>query len=323
MREIVNETETTGISPHKGDRIVELACIELIDRVATGRVFHSFFNPECSVSAGAEAVHGLSDAFLADKPLFHDRAEEILDFIGDSPLVAHNASFDFGFLNAELSRSNLPILGVERMIDTLALARARFPGAKHSIDALCTRYGVDRSKRIKHGALIDAELVSQIYVELTGGRRLGLLQSPQAAETAQALEETALALLRLRDLLGSAGRPNAYGGIGHNRSPESLQREHEAILDQGALAAAAASAELARPQPRFDILQLCYAALKQVLKLLRAIAKWTFDKGDRFANAATESAGKAVGPVILLTAAAQVARELAPAVEYLWKLLGH
>lgn len=174
MREIVFDTETTGLDPATGDRVVEIGCIEMINRVPTGAVFHRYFNPDRAMPAEAEAVHGLSDAFLADKPRFAEEVAAFLEFIGDSMLVAHNAGFDFGFLNAELAvAGHLPV-DRERMVDTLALARRRHPGAKHSLDALCSRYGIDRSHRIRHGALLDAELLAQVYVELTGGRQIGL-----------------------------------------------------------------------------------------------------------------------------------------------------
>ena len=174
MREIIFDTETTGLDPKSGDRLVELGCVEMVNRVTTGQTFHAYFNPERSMPAAAEAVHGLSEAFLADKPKFAERADEFLDFIGDSPLVAHNAGFDFGFINAELQMCGRQPVSLDRMIDTVALARVRHPGAKNSLDALCTRYGVDRSHRTKHGALLDAELLAQVYVELTGGRQIGL-----------------------------------------------------------------------------------------------------------------------------------------------------
>ena len=174
MREIVFDTETTGLSPLSGDRMLEIGCVELINRIETGRTFHAYFNPGRPMPSGAEAVHGLTDAFLSDKPSFHDRCEELLEFIGDSLLVAHNASFDFGFFNHELSLCGRPLICLSRMVDTLTLARQRHPGAKHSLDALCTRFGVDRSLRVKHGALIAAQLLTQVYIELTGGRQIGL-----------------------------------------------------------------------------------------------------------------------------------------------------
>lgn len=184
MREIIFDTETTGLDPQRGDRMVEIGCIEMVNRVVTGRTFHAYFHPERTMPAEAEAVHGLSDAFLADKPRFAERAEELLAFLADSPLVAHNAGFDFGFLNAELTMIGLDIVSRDRMVDTVALARTRHPGAKLSLDALCTRYGIDRSHRTRHGALLDAELLAQVYVELRGGRQIGLeLAAESSAQT--------------------------------------------------------------------------------------------------------------------------------------------
>jgi len=174
MREIVFDTETTGLNPATGDRLVEIGCVELINRVETGRTFHGYFNPQRAMPFEAEQVHGLSDRFLSDKPLFAMKALELLEFIGDSPLIAHNAAFDFGFLNWELRQCGHAEIHLDRMIDTLAIARKAHPGAKHSLDALCSRYGIDRSHRVKHGALLDAQLLAQLYVELTGGRQIGL-----------------------------------------------------------------------------------------------------------------------------------------------------
>jgi DNA polymerase-3 subunit epsilon len=174
MREIVFDTETTGLDPSSGDRMVEIGCIEIYNRIETGRHFHAYVNPEREMPFGAEAVHGLTTIFLSDKPRFTDKAEELLEFIGDAPLVAHNASFDFAFLNFELERCGRSPVCMSRMVDTLAIARTRHPGAKHSLDALCMRFGIDRSQRVKHGALLDAQLLAQVYVELTGGRQIGL-----------------------------------------------------------------------------------------------------------------------------------------------------
>ncbi|MDB5693788.1 MAG: dnaQ [Alphaproteobacteria bacterium] len=204
MREIVFDTETTGLSPLTGDRMVEIGCVELFNRVETGRTFHAYFNPGRSMPSGAEAVHGLSETFLSDKPPFHETAEALIDFLGDCPLVAHNASFDFGFLNHELGLCGRPLVCLTRMVDTLTLARTRHPGAKHSLDALCTRFGVDRSLRVKHGALIDAQLLAQCYVELTGGRQIGLgladiLAEPfEAGEANSASIEIVAAALEVR-----------------------------------------------------------------------------------------------------------------------------
>ena len=174
MREIVFDTETTGLNPLGGDRMVEIGCVEIFNRVETGRHFHAYFNPERDMPFEAQEVHGLTNLFLSDKPRFSERVEELLDFLGDSPLVAHNAGFDFGFLNFELQKCGRAAVSMGRMVDTLTLARSKHPGAKHSLDALCMRFGIDRSHRVKHGALLDAQLLAQVYVELTGGRQIGL-----------------------------------------------------------------------------------------------------------------------------------------------------
>ncbi|PKP99767.1 MAG: DNA polymerase III subunit epsilon [Alphaproteobacteria bacterium HGW-Alphaproteobacteria-13] len=181
MREIVFDTETTGLDPKAGHRLVEIGCVELVDRRETGRTFHAYFHPERDMPAEAEAVHGLSIQFLSDKPLFAARADELIEFLGDAPMVAHNAVFDFGFINAELARAGRPALDMTRMCCTVQMARKLHPGAKHSLDALCTRYGIDRSHRIKHGALLDAELLAHLYIEMTGGRQIGLGLAAQPA----------------------------------------------------------------------------------------------------------------------------------------------
>jgi len=218
MREIVFDTETTGFDPHSGDRMVEIGCIELVNRVPTGRTFHAYFNPDRSMPPAAEQVHGLSDAFLADKKRFHEHALELLEFIGDSQLIAHNAQFDFGFLNFELGTCGHPEVALERMIDTLVLARRRHPGAKHSLDALCVRYGIDRSHRVRHGALLDAELLAQVYVELTGGRQIGL-------ELATAIGSAAIEVTVFRPRQREFRPPRP-----HSASIEELAR-HKAFLE--------------------------------------------------------------------------------------------
>jgi len=182
MREIIFDTETTGLDPQKGDRMVEIGCIEMVNRVPTGAVYHAYFNPDRDMPAEAEAVHGLSAAFLSDKPRFAEQCAELLDFIADSPMIAHNAGFDFAFLNFELAQCGLESVCHSRMVDTVKLARVRHPGAKLSLDALCTRYGIDRSHRTRHGALLDAELLAQVYVELTGGRQIGLELAADAVD---------------------------------------------------------------------------------------------------------------------------------------------
>lgn len=187
MREIVFDTETTGTDPERGDRIVEIGCVELIDLVPTGVTFHRYINPERDVPAEVVKIHGLSGAFLADKPVFGNPkvVEEFLTFIGDAPLVAHNAEFDRRFLNAELARLNLSLIDKTRCVDTLMIARKKFPGAPASLDALCRRFNVDRSTRELHGALIDSLLLAEVYLQLKGGRerRLSFLdpaeQDPQ------------------------------------------------------------------------------------------------------------------------------------------------
>jgi len=204
MREIIFDTETTGFDPKNGDRMVEIGCIEMINRVATGQTFHAYFNPQRSMPAEAEAVHGLSDAFLADKPLFAASAQDFLDFIEDSPMIAHNASFDFNFINAELTLCGHPIVSRDRMVDTVALAKVRHPGAKLSLDALCSRYGIDRSHRTKHGALLDAELLAQVYVELRGGRQIGL---ELVAETTEIVTE--IKVLTTKSRIFRQPRPHA------------------------------------------------------------------------------------------------------------------
>ncbi len=192
MREIVFDTETTGFKFSEGDRLVEIGCVELVNRVETGRTYHAYFNPERSMPAEAQAVHGLSDAFLKDKPVFAAGVAEFLDFIGDAPLIAHNATFDFGFINGELGALGFPpVCEKTRMVDTLSIARQKHPGAKHTLDALCSRYGIDRSHRVLHGALLDAQLLAQVYVELMGGRQIGLgLLSDDAAQGAETITVT-------------------------------------------------------------------------------------------------------------------------------------
>jgi DNA polymerase-3 subunit epsilon len=177
MREIVFDTETTGLDPLQGDRLVEIGCIELVNRFPTGKVFHCYFNPERDMPEPAFKVHGLAIEFLKDKPLFADKVEEILAFLGDAQLVAHNAMFDLGFLNAELERTGRVTVSRERMIDTLLLARRKHPGGSNRLDDLCVRYAIDNSRRTKHGALLDAELLAEIYIELIGARQAQLILS--------------------------------------------------------------------------------------------------------------------------------------------------
>jgi DNA polymerase III subunit epsilon len=185
-REIVLDTETTGLDPKRGDRLIEIGCIELLNRIPSGQEYHVFINPERDVPAEAQAVHGISTAFLKDKPLFTAVAGAFLDFIGDDTLVIHNATFDIGFLNAELERLRRPPIVMDRVFDTLMLARRKHPSGPNTLDALCKRYGIDNSKRIKHGALMDSLLLAEVYIELLGERQaaLGLAADGEGTRTA-------------------------------------------------------------------------------------------------------------------------------------------
>lgn len=174
MREIVLDTETTGLKPEEGHRIVEIGCVELSNHVQTGRTFRVFCNPHRPMDAKASEISGITDEMLVGEPDFADIAQSLIDFIGDGAIVAHNAPFDMGFLNAELKRAGLPTYDIERAIDTVVIARRRYPGAPASLDALCKRFNIDLSARVKHGALLDAKLLADVYLELCGGRQFGL-----------------------------------------------------------------------------------------------------------------------------------------------------
>ena len=180
-RSVLFDTETTGLDPLSGDRVIEIACLELLRDLPTGRSFHALIDPERDVPEDSTRIHGLTRADLAGKPRFAEVAAGLLEFLGDSPLVAHNAAFDFGFLDAELSRAGLPRLDRGRMVDTLALAKARYPGLPNSLDALCRRFGIDLSERTSHNALLDCRLLADVYVELTGGRQRGLMLADEEA----------------------------------------------------------------------------------------------------------------------------------------------
>jgi DNA polymerase-3 subunit epsilon len=182
MREIVLDTETTGLDPLRGDRLVEIGCVEIFNRMPTGQTFHRHINPERDMPAEAFAVHGLSTAFLASKPLFTEVVEEFLEFIADAPLVIHNASFDISFINAELDRINRPLIARERLVDTLLLARRKHPGVSNRLDDLCSRYAIDNSRRTKHGALLDAELLAEVYIDLIGARQSQLILAAESRE---------------------------------------------------------------------------------------------------------------------------------------------
>lgn len=181
MREIVFDTETTGLDPLAGDRLVEIGCIELFNRFPTGKTFHGYFNPERDMPESALKIHGLTVDFLRNQPLFAHRVSDLIVFLGDAQLVAHNAMFDLAFLNAELERAGHPAVSRDRMVDTLLIARRKHPGAANRLDDLCARYAIDNSRRVKHGALLDAELLAEVYVELIGARQAQLILSQAPA----------------------------------------------------------------------------------------------------------------------------------------------
>ncbi len=189
MREIVLDTETTGFEPESGDRIVEIGAVELINHMPTGATYHQYINPQRAMPKGAFEVHGLGDEFLADKPVFAAIAQEFLNFIGDSKLVIHNAAFDMKFLNAELKKVNLLPLPWEQAIDTLAIARKKYPGSPASLDALCRRFGIDNAARTLHGALLDSEILAEVYLELIGGRQPDLVLQSEVSPSAKASSE--------------------------------------------------------------------------------------------------------------------------------------
>lgn len=192
-REIAFDTETTGLDPFSGHRIIEIGCVELIDKIRTGRSFQAYINPEREVPAEAERVHGISTAMLIGKPVFAEIVEEFLEFIADSPLVIHNAGFDMKFINYELERLGFKPLPASRAIDTVTMARRKFPGAPANLDALCRRFNIDLSARDKHGALLDSELLSDVYLELCGGRQ-GMISFESAGKSSLAQDITAVAV---------------------------------------------------------------------------------------------------------------------------------
>ncbi len=218
LREIVLDTETTGTDHAKGDRVIEIGCVELINHIPTGKTYHRYINPQCPVSAGAFAVHGLSDDFLADKPVFAAIADEFADFVGDGRLVIHNAAFDVGFLNAEFARTGHKAYDLADVVDTLTLARRKHPGAANNLDALCSRYGIDNSRRTKHGALLDAEILAEVYIELLGGRQTGFDLAMQPAGRGAAMAR------------GAASSREARPRTMISRLTEAERAAHEAFI---------------------------------------------------------------------------------------------
>lgn len=200
MREIVLDTETTGLDPYQGHRLIEIGCVELYNRIPTGQVFHRYVNPERDVPVEAFQVHGISFDFLKDKPLFSDVADDLLSFLGDAPLVIHNAAFDLGFINAELERCTRPLVDRSRLVDTLLLARRKHPAGPNRLDDLCLRYRIDSSRRTKHGALLDAELLAEVYVELIGARQAMLILVENGEGLSRTPEQTAALRVRANPL---------------------------------------------------------------------------------------------------------------------------
>jgi DNA polymerase-3 subunit epsilon len=196
VREIILDTETTGLDPAKGDRIVEIGAVELLNHLPTGRTFHVYINPERDMPKEAEAVHGLSSAFLKDKPVFASVAQDFMEFLGNDVLIIHNASFDMAFINAELGFLRMPSIPPERVVDTLQIARQKHPGAANSLDALCRRYGIDNSRRTKHGALLDSELLAEVYLELIGGRQTALVLEASVTKRAATVVAAQIAYQR-------------------------------------------------------------------------------------------------------------------------------
>ena len=194
MREIVLDTETTGLDPYEGHRLIEVGCVELVNRIPSGQSFHYYLNPQRDVPAEALAIHGLSNDFLKDKPCFAEIVDELLAFIGDAPLIAHNAVFDLGFLNAELERVGRSLLSRERLVDTLLLARRKHPAGPNRLDDLCSRYAIDNSRRTKHGALLDAEILAEVYLELIDARQAQLI----LVETATISTTVTIGAVRIR-----------------------------------------------------------------------------------------------------------------------------
>jgi len=226
LREIVLDTETTGTDHAKGDRIIEIGCVELLNHIPTGKSYHVYINPECPVSPGAFAVHGLSDEFLADKPVFAAIVDEFYAFIRDARLVIHNAAFDIGFINAEFARTGHPAIDLADVVDTLIMARRKHPGAANNLDALCSRYGIDNSKRTKHGALLDAEILAEVYIELIGGRQVGFDLTAQPVKGAGlAIRADAAAPRPMISRLTDAERA-AHAAFVEQLGPNAVWREY-------------------------------------------------------------------------------------------------
>ena len=223
MREIVLDTETTGLSPQDGHRIIEIGALEMINYVSTGKTFHVYINPERPIDPDAMAVHGITDERVANEPVFADLVDDFLNFIGDDPMVIHNAPFDMGFINAELERCGKPSLPMDRAIDTLVMARKKFPGGQASLDALCRKFGIDNSHRDLHGAMIDTDLLAEVYVELLGGKQPGLTLALDRKTDNQIANDGAVASAASHEK--SPARPPRP----HHASPEEIAA-HQAFI---------------------------------------------------------------------------------------------
>ncbi|MFV2093262.1 MAG: DNA polymerase III subunit epsilon, partial [Hyphomicrobiales bacterium] len=232
MREIVLDTETTGFKAKGGDRVVEIGCLELINKMPTGETYQQYINPERDMPESAFNVHGLSQEFLAEKPVFRDVYQAFLDFIGDADLVIHNAAFDMGFLEAELATAGAPGLGANRVVDTLELARGRFPFGPNSLDALCKRFGIDNTARVKHGALLDCELLAEVYLELVGGRQpdLTLVTNRQDTDTSQARSSVQVRAQTLAPRLTDA-EADAHRNFVKSLSGTPVWRDYDNAVD--------------------------------------------------------------------------------------------
>lgn len=256
MREIVLDTETTGLDPYQGHRLIEIGCIELFNRMPTGKVFHHYVHPERDIPEEAFRVHGISLEMLKEKPRFNEIADELLEFLGDAPLVIHNAAFDMGFINAELERAAKPLLDRTRMVDTLMLARRKYPGGSNRLDDLCLRYRIDTSRRTKHGALLDAELLTEVYIELIGARQTTLIlvengdgqdRTPQQIAASRVRPQPLAARLTEEELgahrsfigtLGDAALWNGYRSIvvPNETVPAGIAAKEPAAMDQAGVA---------------------------------------------------------------------------------------
>lgn len=211
MREIALDTETTGLDPVSGHRIVEIGCVEMVDRIRTGKIYHAYVNPERDMPPEAERVHGLSAKFLSDKPVFASVVEDFLDFLGEAPLVIHNAAFDLKFINHEIGRLGFPAIHISRATDTVEIARRKFPGSPANLDALCRRFSIDLSARTKHGALLDAELLADVYLELLGGRQAAIFfDTPTVQSLQAAVEEQVIMEVPRREFPPSAEELSAH-----------------------------------------------------------------------------------------------------------------